>query len=329
MRTMTLEEIRGSSARDLITALRKREFSLLLSLGFKKLRAEMILTGLLCRLIMFCTGLSGALRRAGEDGIRRSSRAYKRTRRFLQIVAPVDCYGAFPHQGGGIVIGFNHPSLGELLRCIHICMTEYRFQHNLFPVNLPWYEALMPIANELEAIGIYVTPIITPSTRNKMAKVADHDTMVVVDELARSFNIRYLDTCVNFIKDKQIIWVAPSATRQPYLFKTQDAMAGLEKIEPQTMTLLASTLVRHNIDDCIFQAICVVPPRNYRRGLNLFRSYKIGVGEALNMDDARENIRKKCDYHNGRMFEYMFLTNIALALVNTEGSRFICPSENT
>lgn len=326
MHKTTLEEIRGSSTRDLVAALRGGSFSLLKSLGFEKLRAEMTLTGLLCRLIMFCTGLSGAIRRAGEDGIRRNSKAYKRMRRFLQIVAPVDCYGVFPHSDGGIVFGFNHPSLGELLRCIYICMTQYRFQHNLFPVNLPWYEALMPIADELEAIGIYIVPIITPSTRDKMAKTADHDTMIVIDEIARGFNTRYLDTCVDFIKDKQIIWVAPSATRQPYLFKTQAAMAGLEKVEPQTMTLLASALIRHKVTDCIFQAMCVVPPRNYGRGLNLFRSYKIGIGDVLSMADARENVRKRCEHNTGRMFEYMFLTNIAVALINTDGSRFICPS---
>ena len=325
MENKTLEEIRDSNTQDLIDGLRGQKFSLLKSMGFKKLRAEMVLTGLVCRTIVFLTGLTRAVRKAGDAGVKSSAKAFAKTRKLLQIVAPVDCYGTFPHHTCGMVVGFNHPSLGEILRCIYICMTQYRFHQNLFPVNLPWYEALMPIAKELEAIGIYIMPIITPSTRGKMAKVADAETLAVVDELSHAFNMRYLDKCTEFIKANENIWVAPSATRQHYVFKTPGTLSGDEKIEPQTMTLLATSLIRAGVKDCVFLPLCIVPPHGFGRGLNLFKTYRVGIGQELTMDDARENVRKRCEKNSGRKFEYEFLMKIAHALIKHNGSKFICP----
>lgn len=327
MRRLSLEEIRNTSTKQLIAGLRMREFSILTSLGFWKLRAGMIVTGLVCRLIICLTGLTGELKGAGLNGIRYSSKAYKRTVKLLKIMTPVDCYGLFPHPECGMVVGFNHPSLGEILRFIYICIVQYKYQRNLFPVNLPWFEALMPIVNELEALGIYVMPILTPSTRNKMAKKADKETLSAIDSLATSLNLCYLEKCAEFIKDDDNVWVAPSATRQQYVFKTAEILHGDEKIEPQTMTLLASALIRSKVQECVFLAVCDVPPQNYKRGLNLFRTYRVGVGEALSMQDARDNVRKRCEKNTGRKFEEMFLMNIAKALIATGGGRFVCPFE--
>ncbi|MBO4855415.1 hypothetical protein J5500_03370 [Candidatus Saccharibacteria bacterium] len=323
--SLSLNEIRDSSTKELIAGLRERRFSLLKSLGFKKLRAGMIMTGFVCRMIVFLTGLRKAVRRAGSSGLRYSDPARKRIRKLLQIVTPVDRIGAFPHPDEGMVVGFNHPSLGEILRFIYICIVEYRHRRNLFPVNLPWYEALMPIADELEAIGIYITPILTPSTRAKMAKEADEETMKVIDELARGFNVRYLDDCVEFIRSEDNIWIAPSATRQATVFKTVGMMDGSEAIAPQTMTLVATGLVRGKVENCTFLSVCVIPPHKFKRGLNLFREYRIGVGKTMTMQDARENVRKRCEKNTGRMFEYMYLMNISEALIKYGGSRFICP----
>lgn len=321
----SLSEIRDSSTKDLIAGLRERRFSLLKSLGFRKLRAEMIITGFVCRLIVFFTGLRGAVRRAGPGGMRYNDPARKHVAKLLQIVAPVDRYGVFPHPNCGMVIGFNHPSLGEILRFIYICIVDYKYQHNLFPVNLPWYEALMPIVNELEAIGIFITPIITPSTRSKMARTADKETLEVIDGLAKGFNMRYLETCVEFIKDCNNIWIAPSATRQASVFKTMEMFNGSDPIKPQTMTLVATSLVRAKVEECTFLATCVIPPNHFGRGLNLFREYKIGVGSTLTMQDAADNIRKRCERNNGRKFEEMFLMEISHALIKYGGSRLICP----
>ena len=57
MKKLSLKEIEEYRTRDLIEGLRERKFSLLGSMGFRKLRAGMFLTGLACRLIVFCHGM--------------------------------------------------------------------------------------------------------------------------------------------------------------------------------------------------------------------------------------------------------------------------------
>jgi hypothetical protein len=76
MENKTLEEIRDSNTQDLIDGLRGQKFSLLKSMGFKKLRAEMVLTGLVCRTIVFLTGLTRAVRKAGDAGVKSSAKAF-------------------------------------------------------------------------------------------------------------------------------------------------------------------------------------------------------------------------------------------------------------
>ena len=325
MKKLSLKEIEEYRTKDLIEGLRERKFSLLGSMGFRKLRAGMFVTGLICRLIIFLTGLRFAVRKAGERGLKLNAPARKRIAKLLRFLFPIDVRGTFPHPHQGMVVGFNHPSLGEILRMIYICVTEYKHHRNLFPVNLPWYEALMPIVNELEAIGIYVMPIITPATRAKMAKVADEETIRVIDDLAKSFNMVYLEKCVEFAESIDNIWIAPSATRQASVYKTMEMFSGTEAIEPKTMTLVATALTRAKVEQCEFLPIAVVPPEGYGRGLNFFRRYRIGIGKPFTMTEARENIRVRCEGNPGRKFEAMFLEEISRELIKIDGTSFICP----
>lgn len=325
MKKLSLKEIEEYRTRDLIEGLRERKFSLLGSMGFRKLRAGMFLTGLACRLIVFLSGLGFAVKKAGDRGLKMNAPARKRIGNLLRFLFPVDVKGEFPHPHHGMVVGFNHPSLGEILRMIYICIDNYKHNRNLFPVNLPWYEALMPIVEELEAIGIYVMPIITPATRDKMAKQTDEETMKVIDSLAKSLNLVYLEKCVEFIKDGDNIWIAPSATRQASVYKTLAMFSGDEAIEPKTMTLVASALIRAKVEECTFLPVAVIPSDKYSRGLNFFRHYRFGIGKALTMNDARENVRKRCEKNTGRKFEAMFLEEISRALIKNNGSRFVCP----
>ncbi len=325
MEKLSLEEIRQSNTKDLIEGLRSCKFSLLSSMGFRKMRAEMWLTGLICRLIVFLTGLHGAVKRAGPNSLKMNAKPKRKTARFLSAMTPVDLYGVFPHPHCGMVVGFNHPSLGEILRMIYVCVVEYRYQPNLFPVNLPWYEALMPIVHDLEALGIYIMPIITPSTREKMAKKADSNIMELVDILSKGFNYLCLQKCVDFIREGDNVWLAPSATRQASVFKTIEMFRGEEAIKPQTMTLLATALMLAKIEECVFLPIAVVPPLKNGRGLNLLRTYRIKAGELISMQTARENLRTRCEKNPGHKFEEMFLMEISKELIHIGGSHLICP----
>ena len=68
----------------------------------------------------------------------------------------------------GLVIGFNHPSLGEIARILTMKIDIMGDKPMYFPVNLPWYEALAPNFDRIKRLGIIITPTITPSTWKKM-----------------------------------------------------------------------------------------------------------------------------------------------------------------
>jgi hypothetical protein len=309
MKKLSLDEIKAMSADEVVDGLRKRKFSLLQSMGFRKLRAEMNLTGFACWAIIALTGLRKEVKPEPHP-MNLESKGRKRVLKILRKAAPCSVKGYLPHNECGTALGFNHPSLGEILRFIYICVSEYRDKINLFPVNLPWYEAIMPIVNELEEIGIFIMPVITPSTRRKMAKKADANTMAVVDDLSVALNTLYLRRCVDFIKFNNNVWVAPTATRQRTVFKTVGCSSGIIAIEPQTMTLLTISLMRGRVKECKFQVVGVAPPEDFGRGLNLFKPYKMGVGDSISLSAAWEEARKTLDF-GGSEFELDFLSRIA------------------
>jgi len=318
MKKLSLGEIRGSSTEAIELGLRRREFSLLQSLGCHKLRAEMNLTGFVCRTIVFFAGLSRR-RRSKDAGWPLT--AQRRIGGLLRKVAPVEVVGDFPHPEHGMALGFNHPSLGEILRFIHISINTYGYRRNLYPVNLPWYEALMPIVDILEACDIYIMPIITPSTKSKMAKALDGERMEIVKTLANGFNARYIKACGEFAKSGDNIWLAPSATRQRSVFKNDACCNGTENIEPQTMSLLASSVARTKVEAFDFYPVAAVPPRNFGRGLNLFKTYQVTFGKPIPITTAKEKVRE-------RKFEHLFLTEIAHMLIGMHASYLILP-DNT
>ena len=326
MKNLTLDEIRALPAAKIVEGLRKRDFSLLQSMGFHKLRAEMNFTGFVCRTIIGLTGLRKEVKkRTDNQPVALDSPARKRVEKLLKKAAPCMVKGYFPHPKTGLVVGFNHPSLGEILRFIYLCVTEYHERLNLFPVNLPWYEAIMPIVNELEAIGVYVMPVITPSTRRKMAKKADSETMEVIDSVSMQLNALYLEECVSFVKRGDAIWVAPSATRQRTVFQSVGCSNGTFAISPQTMTLLVLNLKRKRVEDCKILPVGVRPPDGFGRGLNLFKKYKLCVGEPYSFATASELARAKCTGCQGSQFELNFLQSVSGEVAEIGGLDLIAP----
>lgn len=317
MKRLSLDEIRDSSTEAIELGLRRREFSLLQSLGCHKMRAEMNFTGFICRAIVFCAGLSRERRRTDPGW---PLVAQRRIGGLLRKVAPVEVIGRFPHPEHGMAFGFNHPSLGEILRFIHISIGTYGYKRNLYPVNLPWYEALMPIVDVLEACGIYIMPIITPSTKKKMDKALDEERMEIVKSLATGFNARYIKACGEYAKAGDNIWLAPSATRQRTVFQSRACLDGTAKIEPQTMSLLASSVARTKIEDFDFLPVAVIPPKNFGRMLNLFKTYRVAVGEPFILSEAKSNTRE-------RKFERLFLTEIA-DMLNYAGAEYLILPED-
>ena len=324
MKKQKIEILREKPKEELINDLRNRRCSILRAIKCHKLRLEMFLPGIVCTIIVRLLCFIAKLKDRKEWI--NTIRTY--FTKVLDKYAPyeIDSRDKLPINRSGLVLGFNHPSLGEILRLLDLVMKEYPNHRYLFPVNLPWYEALCPVIEKLEVAGIYITPVITPSTRQKIERTAGAKAVEKIAPITISFNGVYLNLCRDFAKTGDIILVAPSATRQQTVFNTDFELCQRKKIEPQTMSLLVQTLAK-KVENCVveFVPLAVRPPSGYKKGLNLSETYLIGVGEMFGFDEAYELTNDKYGAFRGRKFDFEFLARISRRLFSMGKHDMIAP----
>ena len=286
-------------------------YSLLRSLGGEKLRREMIPVGKVCR-----TAINYFLSTTGpkKDEDKHAESARKKLVKTLSKVTPGEC-GDLPKCGEhGLVIGFNHPSLGEIARILTMKIDRMGGKETLFPVNLPWYEALSKHYEKLKMFGIIITPTITPSTWKKLNLEEGTELFENASRIKREFRDMYTNRSHEILKNGGVIFVAPSATRQAKVFKTPAVYEKKEDIIP-TMAMLAKRLYSDPEMNCDFLPLGVLPPKGFKRGLNLRKKYKLIPGEVM----TAAEIRKKY-FKGGKVpeklegFDYEFHQRIANTL---------------
>lgn len=297
-----------------IDHLRAGRYSVLDTIGCHEIRKEMRKMGWACRAVMWFAEFFAIFRRIGQRSHELALRASLGG--ILNWGAPSKIYGHLPQLHHGMIFGFNHPTLGEILRLVAICVTQYPERKCLFPVNLAWYETLAPYARRLESFGIYIVPTIPPYAREKMSEhITDERAEKFVDKLTREFNNYYLACCSDFMASDDIVLIAPSATRQATVFRSFEAYLGTEKVEPQTMTLIAMNLLRaKRLIDSFFVPIAIIPPKKATKRLNLFKKYKIVVSDPITPEDVERQCKKKGEFTNQRSFERYFLKAITSSL---------------
>lgn len=320
LRKASLKWISDKSAERVINDLRSGNYSLLATLSSAELRHEMSKVGTSCRTIL---NLAERLARTKAGGYQQNLRKSMLT--ILNWMAPVNVHNVLPHQNTGIVLGFIHPTLGEIIRMIAVCLKEYPNRRYLFPVNLPWYEELAPIARRMEMFGLYIVPVITPATRERILKNLRDEQIDIMERLTHEFNQNYLATCSEFIFNGDVVAVAPSATRQYTVFKSRAEQEGREKVDPQTMTLIAINLERNKELDCVFVPIAVVPPIGGNRELNLFTPYSFYPCGLIFPSTVTKLCHNKNKQTGERKFERYFLEQIADELADHHADYLIYP----
>ena len=281
-----LLNIRRYSGKELIEKLNNNEFSVLRGLGALDLRNEMREPGLLCR------ALANTVCATNDD-----SKLRKRAWNVLRPFSPVKVTGVFPECDDAVVIGFNHPSLGEIFRLIGVCFAIYEDKEFLFPVNIPWYENLVPIIPQLKRMGITIVPMITPKTEAKLvARNSDNeDVLATIRNIKVAFERNYIRTAKSVASRNGVIVVAPSATRQAEVIG--------EHIHP-TMTLLAHTILKGDDARAMFLPVAVLEPPVNDRKFNPFKYYGIRPCKPFYTEEV------KALTHRSRDFDYIFLKRI-------------------
>lgn len=306
-KTFTKHELESLSADEINRKIIYDNYSLLRTLGAENLRKEMVPVGKACKVIVEYFIASTGPKNDYEKHCRN---ARKKLVKVLSKIAPGE-YKGFPKDSkNGLVVGFNHPSLGEIGRILLMKVDVMGDSMMLFPVNLPWYEALAPFYDKIKMLGIIIVPTITPSTWGKMKLKKGTYLYDAAERLKHEFRDNYIDSSHETIKNGGVIFVAPSATRQATVFKSQEVYEGKEPVIP-TMSVLALRLLKDPEMNCAFLPMAVLPPENYKRGLNLRKKYKLIPGEIMTADYIRNKYFGDKTPEKLEGFDYEFHRRIA------------------
>ena len=140
-KTFTLEQLEKLSAEEVIDKLQHENYSLLKTLDSDDLRKEMVKVGVACN-----TAINYFFRTTGpkNDEEKHNQAARRKLVKMLSKITPGSYDGMPKDSKNGMVIGFNHPSLGEIARILVMKIDIMGDKPMYFPVNLPWYEVLAP-----------------------------------------------------------------------------------------------------------------------------------------------------------------------------------------
>jgi len=308
-KVFTVEELNTLSTEEIIDKINHENYSLLNSLGGEKLRKEMVPIGRVCHAVLKYFYHS---RKDLEKDMKNVSRARAKIAKTLKRIAPFE-YEAeyFPKSDGrGLAIGFNHPSLGEVLRILSLKFILYPDKTVLWPVNLPWYEAIAKDYDSLSKIGIIITPTLTPSTWQKLQVSEDSPIYDVTLNLKKNLRKVYTKRSSNIINAKGMIFVAPSATRQATVFKSKAVYDKKEDIIP-TMSVLAIKLIKETKNECDYLPLAVMPPKKAGRSLNLFKKYTLIPAKPFSTAEIKEKYLDPKNPDRLIGFDYDFHMRIA------------------
>lgn len=305
--TFAKKELAELSAEEVIKKIQYEDYSLLDSLGAEELRKEMVTVGRACNMaIKYFFGTTGP--KDNDEAHNKAAR--KKLVKILRKIAP-GSYNIMPKDSpNGIVVGFNHPSLGEIIRILTMKIDIMGDKPMYFPVNLPWYEALAPNYDKLKDLGIIITPTITPSTWKKMGLKEGTKAYEAGNRLKHEFRNIYTELSKKAVKEGGVIFVAPSATRQTTVFKTEEVYKKEAPIIP-TMSVLALRLYADPEIKCDFLPMAVLPPKGYKKGLNFGKKYRLIPGEKMTAAEIRKKYFKTKNPEKLDGFDWDFHMKIA------------------
>lgn len=322
MNKVSVSELGTKDCKTLIEDINSCRYSILESIGCHRLRLEIMIPGLVSKWLG--KFIFWRARKTSQDDW--DLRVKQELVKLFAWAAPSTVYGRPPKNKHGIIVGFNHPSLGEILRLVDFSVKFYPESPMIFPVNLPWYEALCPIIDQLREAGVYLTPIVTPTTLRKVFRVNPDADTEVINGIRGMFEAEYVRLCREMSRIG-VILVAPSATRQRTVFQSEAAAKGEARITPQTMSMIAAMIGRRKDAECTFVPVSIKPPKNFNRSLNLFRHYELQVNGSISMQEALSLSRERYggEKFRGHRFDLVFLKRLANGLRKLDADELICP----
>ncbi|MBR3256544.1 hypothetical protein IKG10_02660 [Candidatus Saccharibacteria bacterium] len=306
-KTFTKKELKELSPEEIIDRIQHHNYSLLASIGANNLRKEMVPVGIACNAAINVFFNTTGPKNNPE---KHNQAARKKLVKILSKLTPGTYKGIPKDRNNGLVVGFNHPSLGEIPRILTMKIDIMGDKPMYFPVNLPWYEALAPNYDKIKRLGIIITPTITPNTWEKLNFKEGTFLYEQGQRLKKGFRDIYTKLSKEALSQGGVVFVAPSATRQATVFKNQKAFDKEEDIIP-TMSMLAVKLYKDPKMKCDFLPLAVLPPTGYKKALNFGKKYRLIPGKIMTSAYIRKKYFKDKNQKRLDGFDYDFHRRIA------------------
>jgi hypothetical protein len=252
-----------------------------------KLKRKMVLTGIMCRFLLFLAFNPLFLLR-----VRMFPNAWKRkkakTARFIRRFFPFRVEGETLNvTDDGQIFIINHPSLNDPICMILYVLSYFPDREIIVPVNLPWYETVCKYRPKLRKIGVKIVPILTPETAKRLG--TNNDIAKIQSALIANYTKEFAET----LSHGGTAVVAQQATRKRYVFANRTQAETGEGIL-STISLILLGLKRGKLLDKtrLIPVGVVQHSPNAKPKLNLFCTYTLHIGEPIS---AGELIKVKND----------------------------------
>lgn len=363
MTRVSYDYLHQATAEDIIEKLKFDKMSVLLSLNSakaSKMRREMSIVGLVCRLVLWLIHFKPEHYNKLTAWLVQTiflptkiSDTKSRTLRIVETFFPTNTsqnayhYVRSEKEQTAIVAYFNHQSLFEVLACICWCIRTFEGKRFIFPVNLPWYEQLIPVSSKLARLGIDIVPLITPNTHRKLIwdkplrvnESVRNETIrniiniyyevaynirqrlttkkrqnrdKVINQLKATFEKHYFAQAATYALSANVIAVAPSATRTRTIFPDKETFEhGNDRNlgMPKTISAIIIAIARASRRHIQEPLVDFVPFVATREGR---------IGKRLNLFRKHEiyigeamDYNQALDLHSQRMINYVAYHNLA------------------
>jgi len=210
----------------------------------------------------------------------------------------------YRHTGSGIdsssqnghIIVINHPTLNDPICAIIYALRSLPDREVIVPVNLPWFEGICKYRQHLLKMGINIVPILTARTLERLG----NDPAAAA--LKTPFETHYMQGLISVMANCGVAVIAQQATRQPYVFMSEDESRGID-IKPTISFVLAAVkrAKAPNYGQIHIVPVGVVPHARATNGINFYRRYILNVGQSLTVEALSaieyEGVKRPVDYH--------------------------------
>ena len=237
--------------------------------------------------------------------------------RLLRRWFPAETEGEIPREGA-LVVGFHHPSQGEIPRLLLEIFEARPDEEILLPVALNWFEAMVPAMKYLRRFRLRVMPLVTERFLTQLdAEKLRPETLTMLKNVQLKLMREYYSAVGVALSEHCVVMVAPTAQRQTTIFKTRAEYHGQAPLAP-VMKAIWRSIRKAGVADAQILPVAVLTFAD-GTALNFGRRYRLSFLKPFASEQIEQILASKTRkmLHPAVancLFDYEFRLRIAAGL---------------